>query len=134
MVLGPAWQTWADAAKAYWEHQGAESKAARLFALLWGLASVNGYNPQITSVWRDPKRQQELLDRWNAGERRGFIGKPADPSKSKHTRTSFWGRPSALAMDMPSNNIPAVDRIAKELGLGVGSAFRSPDPGHYYVR
>lgn len=134
MVLPLEWYTWADEAKAWFENAGASTSVSRDFALLYGVSWASGYNPRITSVFRDPAHQQELLDRWNAGERAGFIGKPADPKKSKHTQKTFWGSPASLAMDMPSSNISGVDQIARELGLGAGSDFTNPDPGHYYER
>ena len=44
--------------------------------------------PDITSGYRSPARQRELLRRWAAGDRAGFIGRPA--TRSWHTVRRAW--------------------------------------------
>lgn len=120
---------WPDQAAGYFRSQwGISSALAVKFATLYAAMSVLGLSPRINSGFRDPAKQRELIARWNRGERAGFLGKPADPDTSRHCRTSL-GSPAATAIDMPCNNIPLADRIARALGLRAGSDFN--DPGHY---
>lgn len=128
--MNPELIKWAESATNYFAKAGLNRKWAFKAALLYVTAYVQGFDPRITSLWRDPEKQKALVERWERGDRAGFIGKPA--KESKHTITSFLGVPMAEAMDMPSNNIPGVDALAKALGIGYGSGFSSPDPGHYF--
>lgn len=61
--------------------------AALAHAWATGVLAYYGYTepqrPDITSGYRDPAKQRNLLERWNRGERAGFIGKPA--CRSQHT-------------------------------------------------
>lgn len=86
-------------------------------------------NPRVTSGFRDPKKQEELVRRWNAGDRKGFIGKPASPDTSRHCRTTMTGGPNSMAIDMPCDDNNRAALIAKALGLRAGVDFN--DPGHY---
>lgn len=132
IALPPAWDRWAEQAAGWFRNQGAAADAAKQFALLYGLASVYGYNPRITSIWRDPEKQRRMRARWDAGDRTGLRARPA--VNSKHTEKDWLGRPASKAMDMVTTNDAAVARIATEwLDLGAGQYFRTADPGHYYV-
>src|SRR5690606_12892086 len=120
---------WPAQAAPYFESVWGISPALSLkFAILYAALSLLGLKPRITSGFRDPEKQRELLRRWNAGERAGFIGKPASPDGSRHCRTAL-GAPASTAIHMPCSNIPLADTIARALGLRCGSDFQ--DPGHY---
>lgn len=131
MLVPKEWKDWADDVAYYWRDLGASSEAAPKFALLWGFASAYGYNPRITSVWRDPEKQKRMQERWDAGDRSGLRARPA--TNSKHTQTNWLGRPASTAMDMPCSDDVACARLARELGLGAGQYFKRADPGHYYL-
>lgn len=131
MSVPPSYRAWAKQAAPWFEQSGAAADAAEQFALLYLLAYMAGTNPRITSIFRDPKYQDQLRERWDAGDRAGLRARPAE--NSKHTETTWLGSPASEAMDMPSSNDSLVAEYAEEIGLGRGSAFRKPDPGHYYV-
>jgi hypothetical protein len=122
-----AWPS--QAAHYFRETWGISPALAVKFATLYAALQICGLGPRINSGFRDPAKQRELIRRWNAGDRAGFIGKPADPDKSRHCKTDLTGAPASTAIDMPCNNIPLADSIARALGLRVGSDFN--DPGHY---
>lgn len=56
-------------------------RPARAHAWATAVMAYNGYDeparPDITSGYRAPSRQRELIERWDAGQRSGFIGEPA---------------------------------------------------------
>lgn len=131
MVLPPAYLDWARSAAAAFRAAGAapgwDYDAAKLYIAFWAA----GLSPRITSLWRDPGHQRELRAAWDRGDRAGLRARPADPDTSLHCQTSV-GRPAALAIDMPTTDDTRAARIAQDLGVGAGLAFRKPDPGHYY--
>lgn len=86
-------------------------------------------SPVITSGYRDPAKQQELLERYNAGDT-SVVAKPA--VNSKHCVTK-WGRPAAQAIDISTSNKSFAAEIARQLKIGAGYYFSSPDPVHFYI-
>jgi len=108
---------------------GLNADFAAKVAVLYLCLAVFGLNPRVTSGFRDPKKQKELVARWNAGNRSGFIGKPASPDTSRHCRTTLTGGANSMAIDMPCNDNNKAAHIARALGLRAGVDFN--DPGHY---
>ena len=112
---------------------GASTSFAYKIALLYVSLWAAGLNPRIARVFSSPDRQQELLDRWNRGDRAGIRVKPADPRTSKHCKTAFpFNRPAATAVDMPCSDDRRGAQIAQSLGIGAGQFFADTDPGHYF--
>lgn len=101
----------------------------------WGIGAAHAYatalmayegygfpaRPDITSGRRSVQRQRELIERWDAGQRAGFIGKPA--SCSKHT--------VGAAIDVQTNvaGFERYRQIMRALGARDGAAFN--DLGHF---
>jgi hypothetical protein len=58
-----------------------DERPARAHAWATAVLAANGFGlaarPDITSGYRSPARQRELIRRWDAGQRAGFIGRPA---------------------------------------------------------
>lgn len=126
-----ALQNWADMAAPHFEKLGASKESARKFALLYVTAHVKGFQPRITSIFRDPAKQKAMQERWDRGDRSGLRARPA--TDSQHTKVGFFGGASSKAMDMVTNNENETVKIAREIGLGAGATFAKPDPGHYYA-
>jgi len=132
-VISPVYSQWAESAKDYFrEKLGADKNAAKKFALLYVLAYSRGLNPRITRIYSDKQHHLDLQKRWDAGQREGLRARPAN--NSKHIIEDFWKNPASKAMDMPSDNDREVARLAREIGLGAGEDFKTPqpDPGHYF--
>lgn len=121
---------WPKEAASYFEDSwGISPVVAVKFATLYAILYLLGLSPRITSGFRSPAKQRELVARWNAGDRAGFIGKPADPDGSRHCRETLSGAPASTAIDMPCSNNDLAAGIARALGLRAGVDFN--DPGHY---
>ena len=118
-----------DAAKTLINSYGLNSGFASKVALLYLYFLSYGLHPKITSGFRSPEYQKKLYDRWLAGDK-SIVYKPA--LKSKHSVTK-WGKPSALAVDISTNNPAIAALIARQLKVGAGFYFRKPDPVHFYV-
>lgn len=121
---------WAQSAVPWFRNQGAASKAAYAFALLYASCWIAGLAPRIARIYTDPARQAELQRRWDRGDRQGLRVRPA--TASKHSLQDWLKRPASVAIDMPTNNDQAAARIAQGIGLATGLSFQTPDPGHYY--
>jgi len=121
---------WARVATPWFKNQGAASKAAYAFALLFALCWAAGLSPRIARIYSDPERQRELQRRWDRGEREGLRVRPA--TSSKHSLQDWLHRPASIAIDMPTNNDRKAALIAAGIALGTGISFQVPDPGHYY--
>lgn len=119
----------AQAAPYFVKEWGLNADFALKVSVLYLALSVMGLKPRVTSGFRDPKKQKELIARWNAGDRAGFIGKPANPDTSRHCRTTLTGKPDSRAIDMPCNDNNRAAMVARALGLRAGVDFN--DPGHY---
>lgn len=114
---------------------------SRYLQLQWGLAAsfsttvalfllylyYYGLNPVITSGWRSPAKQADLLRRYQAGDP-GVVAKPA--VNSLHLNT-LLGKPASLAIDISTNNAALAANIAKQLGIRAGYYFTKPDPVHF---
>jgi len=122
---------WPDQAARYFVDQwGLNPIFAVKAAMLYAALHFAGLKPQITSGFRDPKKQAAMRAAWDRGDRQGLRVKPADPSGSRHCQTAA-GRPCSQAIDMPCSNDKLAAEIAKALGLRAGLYFSTPDPGHY---
>lgn len=135
MALQPLPQSgkqWIDSATDYFARGvGLDFGFARRIAELYLRLYLAGLSPKITSGFRDPVKQQAMLDRWIRGDRKGLRHKPADPQNSKHCYTDFNNSPCAMACDMTSKDEKKAAEIARQLGLKPGIDFN--DPGHYEV-
>lgn len=117
-------------------------KAANYFHDTWGLdksfsekvslfflyLSQYGLSPVVTSGFRSPEKQAELLRRYKAGDPT-IRYKPAE--NSLHLCQDFFGKPAARAVDISTNNEKMAAAIAKALGLKAGYDFN--DPVHFYI-
>lgn len=129
--------SWPDQAKPWFiDTWGLSPTFAIKAALLYLILTVMGLKPKVTSGFRDPKKQRELIKQWDALKasgkdplKHGFIGKPASPDTSRHCRTTITGGPASTAIDMPCSDNMKASHIAKALGLRAGVDFN--DPGHY---
>lgn len=121
---------WPDMAAAYFVAQyGLDPGFAVRAALLYLALHAAGLKPRVTSGFRDPEKQKAMQKAWDSGQRQGLRARPA--TDSAHTKTSWTGRPGALAIDMPSTNEKLAADIAVALGLRAGYYFNASDPGHF---
>lgn len=127
---------WLKSAEKYLVDQwGVDSTVAGKFALLLAYFFQYGLNPRITSGFRDPAKQKALQAAWDRGDRQGLRARPADNSDHSATRSGFLGAKAASrAIDITTSNDARAAAIARALGIGAGADFKSPDPGHYFVR
>lgn len=129
-------QEWIDQATDYFVDQWGlnETLARKISQLyLWGLQS--GFPMSVTSGFRDPEHQRELRERWDRGDRAGLAARPA--TNSKHSTTSFFGDPDAMAVDLSagsSQNLRILGGWAQNyLGLRWGGTFKNADLVHFYI-
>ncbi len=88
---------------------------------------------KVTRVWTDPKRQQDLIDRWLLGDREGLRCKPADPKKSRHCVVDKEQQPASRAIDIYHDE-DALKKIGDwwiKLGYRWGGNFKNRDSIHY---
>lgn len=120
--------TWLQNAAAYlvtaW---GLDTAFASSAALLYLYLSVYGLSPKITSGWRSPEKQQELMNRYLRGDP-SVVAKPA--LKSLHLNTRL-GNPASLAIDISTSDPELAARIATALKIRAGYYFTKPDPVHF---
>jgi hypothetical protein len=83
----------------------------------------------ITSGYRSPEHQQELIDAYNAGARNVFT--PAPVGKSLHQGTTWIGAPASLALDCQTSNPALAAQISHYFGVVWGGAG---DPVHFGAR
>jgi hypothetical protein len=104
---------------------GVSGPIARAHAIATGYLKAYGYSeperPDITSGRRSPQRQRELIELWDAGQREGFIGKPA--RCSKHTVGA------AIDVQTDVRGFEPYRQIMRALGARDGAAF--DDLGHF---
>lgn len=103
------------------------------YIYLWGLQS--GFPMSVTSGFRDPAHQRELQERWDRGDRAGLAARPA--TNSKHSTTSFFGNPDAMAVDLYAGsdaNLRILGNWAVNYaGLRWGGTFKNADLVHFYI-
>ena len=102
------------------EQWGLERNFAGNVALFYLYLHHYGLSPSITSGWRSPAKQKELLDRWNNGDP-SIVYKPA--TKSKHMNTDWLGKPASLAIDIACTNYNLAAEIARKLNIKPGLDF-----------
>jgi hypothetical protein len=111
---------WLKQAEQYFISQwGIDKSAAPKFALLYAYFGEYGLDPKPSSGYRSQAKQNEMLARWERGDRAGLKFKPA--KVSKHT--------SRRAMDITTRDEKLAAQIAKALGLRAGYDFG--DPVHF---
>lgn len=108
---------------------GLESSFAIQVAKLYLYFLAYGLQPTITSGFRSPEYQKELIRRWEAGDS-SIIVKPAQTSKHSNMKLN---KPAAIAVDISTNNHKMAAMIAEALGLKSGYYFSKPDGVHFYV-
>lgn len=114
---------WLEQARSYFRQAwGLVDSFAAKVALFYAYLATMGLEPRITSGFRDPKKQAEMLARWNAGDHQGLKFKPA--ANSDHTR--------GKAIDIVTNNPQRAAQIARALGLGTGLDYG--DEVHFFEK
>lgn len=109
---------------AYALAKGLTMQTARAYATLaWWGEHYGIRSPSITSGRRSAEYQAELRRRWDAGDRRGLVTRPA--LTSKHTE----GRAFDLAGDAAT--LQFLGRLAPHAGLRWGGTFGDSDPVHF---
>lgn len=122
-------ETWiASASKTLQEHWGLDKAFSSNVALLFLYFVKYGLSPVITSGWRSPEKQEELMLRYKAGDP-SIRYKPAE--NSKHLNTNWLGSPASLAVDISTNNPSYAAEIARYLKIKPGNDFG--DPVHFYI-
>ena len=109
---------------------GLSGTFAAQVALLYGYFWFYGLSPKITSGFRDPVHQKNLIKQWDSGNRTGLAVRPA--TDSLHIRIDGNGSPSSQAVDIDTSDHIQAARIARYLGIGAGIDFSTPDPVHFY--
>lgn len=123
-------QQWQNQAASTLQNQwGLDKSFSLLVALFYAYLVQYGLNPKITSGFRSPAKQAELLQRYEAGDK-SIVVKPA--ANSKHSVTK-WGKPASLAVDISTSNPSMAARIANAVGINSGLYFSSPDPVHFFA-
>lgn len=87
-------------------------------------ASNRGYDFEITSGYRSPDYQARLRARWDSGDRRGLVARPAlqsSHSLGQAVDIRFYGRSAQSNMGI----------WAQSQGYTWGGTFSSPDPVHF---
>lgn len=103
----------------------AEDVAARWAAFHVVLLDRTGTGaPAITSGYRSPQKQRELLKRWEAGDP-GVVAKPA--------RTSWHMEGRAIDVDTSHPNFDAFRQMWEDSGGRWGGRFSDPDEVHFDV-
>lgn len=108
---------------------GLDSSFSSKVSLFYAYLLQYGLNPVITSGFRSPDKQKELIRRWEAGDK-SVVVKPAENSKHSITK---WGSPAAQAIDISTNNAELAARIATAVGIKAGLYFKTPDRVHFYI-
>lgn len=128
-VLDKEVKSWVkEAAKYFVSVWGLDGDFSQKVALFFLYLSSYGLRPVVTSGFRDPAKQKELLKRYNAGDP-SVRYKPAE--NSKHMITGFIGKPASMAVDISTSNEAYAAQIAKALGLKAGYDFG--DNVHFYL-
>lgn len=124
---------WLSLARDWLEDQyGLNEKLAERVSLLLLYSALNGISFRISSGFRDPKKQNELRKRWDAGNQVGLVVRPALNSKHSHVST-ILRRPDAKAVDIIFSDPETPGFWAEFFGLGWGGKFRTPDIVHFFV-
>lgn len=116
-------------AKALQNQWGLDKSFSLLVALFYAYLVYYSLSPKITSGFRSPDKQAELLQRYEAGDP-SIVYKPA--ANSKHMVTK-WGKPASLAVDISTSNPALAAQIANAVGIRAGYHFNNPDPVHFYA-
>lgn len=113
---------------------GLHPDVRRLHGWATAVAAYYGYGfadrPDITSGYRSPCEQRELINRWDSGDRAGLRARPAE--RSWHMNEGPDGEPASLAWDVQTDvqGFNIYDRALRRVnGLKIGGNFG--DPGHY---
>jgi hypothetical protein len=123
-------QKWLDDAAIYFERTwGLSETFAVDVAQLYLYLYYYRLNPTITSGYRSPSKQESLLQRYLAGDP-SVVVKPA--TNSKHSITLPDGTPASEAIDISTSSPEQAAMIARQLGVGAGYYFSTPDPVHFY--
>lgn len=96
-----------------------------------------GLSIRVTSGYRSPEKQAALLARWNSGDRRGLVARPAARSSHSEGRAVdlafVWrGQPVPVA-DTPREYFQFLADLLEPVGVRWGGRFRSPDINHFDI-
>lgn len=129
MAVSKEVESWLTAMSEYLQRQwGLDRSFSASAALLFLYLYQYGLSPTITSGWRSPAKQEELYNRWLAGDP-SIKFKPAQ--KSKHMHTDWLGNPASLAIDISTNNPDYAAQIARYVKVKPGMDFN--DPVHFFI-
>lgn len=94
-----------------------------------------GLSIRVVSGFRSPQRQAQLLARWNAGDRRGLVAKPAVRSAHSEGRAVdlgwVWNGRGVSVADTPIEYWEFLASLFEPVGVRWGGRFRSPDLPHF---
>jgi hypothetical protein len=97
------------------EKWGVDRQFSVSAATVFIYCSLYGLRPVITSGYRSPERQAELVAAEKAGNPN--VHTPLPPGKSLHNNRNWLGQPASLAIDMVTNNPKTAGIIAKHFGV-----------------
>lgn len=125
-----------EAFSAAWEEasrNGLRREAAWLHAAATAWMASEGFEfpsrPDITSGFRPPSEQLELIQAWNSGRREGMFEKPAE--RSWHMERLAWD----VQTDVDGFNwyADAVNALAEKVNLPLKDSREWGEPGHFAV-
>jgi hypothetical protein len=106
---------------------GAVDALALRHAYAMGVLYWFGYptpdRPDIVSGYRSPRKQRELLDRWQLGDRAGLVARPACQSWHMNGK--------AIDVQTRVSGFDAYRYMMEKWGVRWGGRFNSPDPVHF---
>jgi uncharacterized protein YcbK (DUF882 family) len=108
-------------------HVQADTLAMAQGLATWALA--RGWEVEVTSGFRSPAYQASLRARWNAGDRRGLVVRPA--VSSAHSRGEAV---DLVVLDDPGRiKLARLGQAAQLAGYTWGGTFSDPDPVHFAI-
>lgn len=97
----------------------------------------NALSLSVVSGYRSPTRQAQLLARWNAGDRRGLVVKPA--ARSKHSEGLavdlgfVWAGRTLTVAETPRAYWQFLADLLRPVGVRWGGTFSPPDLNHFDI-
>jgi len=132
-IKNPQYLNWLDQAIPWLrEKWGLNKKFSIKVGLFLLVNAILGNPGNVSSGFRDPKRQAQLRNAWDRGDRVGLVVRPALNSKHS-TITSILGNPDAKAIDITFPYQEYAGSISGLFGLKWGGNFRSKDLVHFYI-
>lgn len=103
---------------------GLTNATARAYATLTWWGEHHGITtPSISSGARTAVAQRAMRERWDRGDRRGLVARPAE--RSKHVEGKAFDLAASAA------DLQTLGRLAPYAGLRWGGTFQDYDPVHF---